>query len=138
MPQFVIELATVAVGGALGACLRHFVTHWTLRLWPTVTAVLPGQSWPLLIVNTAGSFVLGLLATLAIGNSWGHRTQLFLLTGLLGGFTTFSSFIFDVIQGVSAGHSVGALLGFMAQIIAGLLFCIAGIYCARYLQGLAH
>jgi CrcB protein len=83
-------LPLVAFGGALGASLRYLVT----LAWPA--------PWGVLAVNVAGSFLIGLLAVrLAPG------LAPFLLTGVLGGFTTFSAFSLDALRLVEGGTAIG-------------------------------
>jgi len=81
----------VAMGGAIGAAARYLVAMQALRLFG------PGFPWGTLTVNVAGSLAMGILAGL-----FAHRVQistdvrLFLMAGILGGFTTFSAFSLDV------------------------------------------
>jgi fluoride exporter len=86
-----ITVFWVALGGAIGATGRYLVAMQTLRFFG------PGFPWGTLSVNIAGSLAMGLLAGL-----FAHRLQvsleirMFLMTGILGGFTTFSAFSLDV------------------------------------------
>ncbi len=81
----------VAMGGAIGAAARYLVAMQALRLFG------PGFPWGTLTVNVAGSLAMGVLA-----GFFAHRVQLstdvrlFLMAGILGGFTTFSAFSLDV------------------------------------------
>lgn len=81
----------VAMGGAVGAAGRYVVASQALRFMG------PGFPWGTLTVNVVGSLVMGFLAGL-----FAHRMQvseevrMFLMTGVLGGFTTFSAFSLDV------------------------------------------
>lgn len=80
-------LLPIAMGGALGALARHFLSH---RI-----ALLAGHGFPLgtVIVNIAGSFLMGLLIALFSRKlNVSQEVQVFLTVGLLGGFTTFSAF----------------------------------------------
>lgn len=77
-----MNLLLVAAGGALGSVLRYLVAVAFLG-W--------GWPWGTLIVNVAGSFAMGVLAAFALPDSW----RLLLMTGVLGGFTTFSAFSLD-------------------------------------------
>ena len=104
----------VAVGGALGSMARHAVNHVAGQTrFPVGTA----------IVNLAGCFIIGLLAgLLASGRIVGPRYwREFVFVGLLGGFTTFSTFGLDTFL-LTRTHSAGlAALNIAAQVIGGLL-----------------
>lgn len=104
-------LSLVALGGGAGACLRYLAGLAVLRLTGP-------QDFPLgvLAVNVFGSFVMGLLAVLAGQRGMGFVSPL-LMTGLLGGFTTFSAFSLEAVtlmergQFAAAGLYVGLSVG---------------------------
>ncbi|HHN67534.1 MAG TPA: fluoride efflux transporter CrcB [Thermopetrobacter sp.] len=84
-------VAAVAAGGALGAAARFATTTLAVRLFGH------GFPWGTMIVNTAGSFLIGLMiAVMALKWQVGEQVRAFLVTGILGGFTTFSAFALDV------------------------------------------
>ncbi len=119
----------VAAGGAIGASLRHGVGHVALRTLPT--------GWPhaTFFVNIVGSLLMGLLiGWLALkAEHPSQNLRLFLATGVLGGFTTFSAFSMEAAQMIEksemakAGAYVGLSLGL------GILALFAGLYMARRL-----
>ncbi|MFC3125760.1 CrcB family protein [Pseudoroseomonas globiformis] len=89
-PASPVALVLVAAGGASGAVLRHLLgvlcLMWFGTAWP----------WATLIVNVSGSAVIGFLTGLAVGPLvLSDAMRLFLVTGVLGGFTTFSAFSLD-------------------------------------------
>ena len=112
----------VALGGAIGASGRHLVGIATLR------AFGPGFPWGTLTVNIVGSFLMGVLIELmALKLNVSNEMRLFLATGILGGFTTFSAFSLDVAlmverkQMLVAGAYAGASVGLsVAALFAGL------------------
>ena len=106
------------LGGGLGACLRVALTT---AIDGRAAAVFP---LGLLAVNTSGCFAIGVLATLADEQGWlSTPARMFAVTGLLGGFTTFSSFGLDTIRLASAGQ-----LGMAsANVAASLLFALVGV-----------
>ena len=114
------ELALVAVGGGAGAALRHVVGISAVRLF--------GTGFPLgtLFVNVAGSFAMGLLVVwLSRGAGEAHALRPLLGLGLLGGFTTFSSFSLDALVLWERGD--GALAAaYVVGSVALALFGIAG------------
>lgn len=86
-----MNLLLVATGGAIGASLRHLANLAALRF------ASPGFPWSTMLVNIAGSLAMGLLVGWLARRSSGSSAEirLFLATGLLGGFTTFSAFSLD-------------------------------------------
>lgn len=98
-------LLLTALGGGLGAALRHVVNSAGLR-W-----LGPSFPWWTLFVNVSGSLAMGLLAALLMarpGPSDGLRA--FLATGILGGYTTFSAFSLDVASLVERRSAGSAML----------------------------
>lgn len=84
-------ILAIAAGGALGAVGRHFVNVAAVHLFGT------GFPWATLAVNVVGSFVMGLIIELsALVWSPGLQLRAFLTVGVLGAFTTFSTFSLDV------------------------------------------
>ncbi|MEM7507048.1 MAG: fluoride efflux transporter CrcB [Pseudomonadota bacterium] len=116
----IAKLAMVATGGALGASLRFLVGHWTLR------AFGPGFPWGTFAVNIVGSFVMGLAAVWMMERmpgAWG-RFAPFLMTGVLGGFTTFSAFSLDALSLMERGK-----IGLAALYIGGsVVLAIGGLW----------
>lgn len=106
-------LVQVALGGALGASARYLVNVATMRL------AGPGFPWATVIVNVAGSFLMGMLVV-ALAKTSGTRHAPFLMTGLLGGFTTFSAFAIETVALAQAGTPALALLHVAAHIVLGL------------------
>ena len=121
-----IQLAAVAAGGALGAALRYLGMRWA-------THALPGFPWGTMIVNVAGSLVMGLLAVALMERfpgSWG-RFAPFLMTGVLGGFTTFSAFSLDALVLIERGRMLAAL-GYVAGSVGlAILALWAGLALGR-------
>ena len=101
-------LAVVAVGGAAGALARWAVT----AAWPTAVG---GAGWGTLAVNLTGCFLLGVLAARVAPDS---LLRLGLGTGVLGGFTTFSTLMVETDRGVAEGRPALAL-GVLALSLVG-------------------
>ena len=108
----------VALGSALGGMARHGIA----RLWPMV----PG-AWPVatMSVNIAGSFAIGLVAALTARDS-GETARLFWMTGVLGGFTTYSAFALETVTLASAGAAGRAALYVAATVALCLVAAVAG------------
>lgn len=113
-------LAAVALGGALGASLRFLAGGAALRVFGS------GFPWGTLIVNVAGCFAMGAAATwlAARGADAFGRAGPFLLTGVLGGFTTFSAFAFDAaaLTGRGAGGAAAAYVAASVALSLGALW----------------
>lgn len=118
----------VAIGGAAGASLRHLVGLMALRAF--------GSDFPYgtLICNIAGSFLMGLLIELlAIRFNASTEVRLLLTTGLLGGFTTFSTFSLDVVALTERGQSSVALIYIALSLAGAIIALFAGLAVARAL-----
>ena len=118
----------VAVGGALGAAMRHGVNLLALRWFG------PAFPWGTLAVNVLGSFVMGLMVEL-IARKLGASPEwrLFAATGLLGGFTTFSAFSLDVVVLWERGQMTMAATYVMASVILAIAALFAGLVLGRTL-----
>lgn len=125
----VISAILVAGGGALGS-----LTRWTVGM--LVNRWFPAASfpWATLVVNLAGSFLFGVVAALAFPAQGSSREtlRLLLLTGFLGGFTTFSSFSYETLKLVQEGHPFAAFANVAAQVLLGLAGCWAGLWTTRF------
>ena len=113
----------VGIGGALGSMARHAVNHIVHSRWP-----LTGFPFGTVAVNVTGCFVIGLLAGLLASERLTLRFYWpeFAFVGLLGGFTTFSTFGLDTFL-LSRTHSPGyAVANVAAQVIGGMLALWAG------------
>jgi len=108
----------VAIGGALGSLARHGVNHFVQTRWLTLR--FPVST---LIVNLVGCLVIGLLAGLIAGNrlTLGLYWREFIFVGILGGFTTFSSFGLDTFTLTQTHSGAYAILNVALQVIGGLL-----------------
>jgi CrcB protein len=126
--ETVRAIAAVSAGGFGGAISRYLVGLWAVERWG---AAFP---WGTLLINVTGSFVLGLFLTLA-GVRFASRpaTRLFVATGFLGAFTTFSTFSYEVVWLASQG-AMGAALAYVAgSLVLGLAAAAAGVVGARAL-----
>jgi fluoride exporter len=118
----------VAAGGALGSVLRYGVTS-------VARYVSPDFPIGTLAVNVVGSFAMGLLAVLFAARFADQDTmRLFLLTGILGGFTTFSAFSLDALSLSQDGRMGAALVYVASSVILSLLAVIAGYAALKLFQ----
>jgi fluoride exporter len=113
-------------GGAVGAGLRHLVNTATVRVFGL------GVPWATLAVNVVGSFVMGVLTAFFVARMpdvVGMR--IFMATGLLGGFTTFSAFSLDVAVMAERGDPAQAGIYILASVLLSIGACVAGLYLSR-------
>lgn len=117
-------LFQVALGGAIGASGRYLTGLAAIRL------IGPGFPWGTLIVNILGSFVMGVVVVVLAHQS-ANRFAPLLMTGVLGGFTTFSAFSLDAMTIWERGQPVLAGVYVLASVMLSLLAIFAGLYLAR-------
>ncbi|MEU6669130.1 fluoride efflux transporter CrcB [Streptomyces sp. NPDC046727] len=110
-------LAVIALGGALGACARYGAT----LLWPTVPGAFP---WTTFWINVTGSAAMGVLMVLITEAATAHPlVRPFLGTGVLGGYTTFSTYGIDA-QHLVDDHRIGTALLYLTATLATALFTL--------------
>jgi len=119
-------ILAIAAGGAVGAVGRHFLAH-------QVTALF-GAGFPIgiLVCNVLGSFVMGALVELmALVWSPSVETRAFLTVGLLGAFTTFSTFSLDVVLLAQRGEYTLAGVYVVASVVLSVGGLLAGLHLFR-------
>lgn len=117
----------VGVGGFVGSVGRYLVGGWVHRALPL--AVFPVGT---LVVNVAGCLAIGLLAGLVEARQlFGPDLRVFLLIGVLGGFTTFSSFAYESLALARDAEMGRALLNVAAQVVLGLVAAWLGYALVR-------
>ncbi|MEO0601058.1 MAG: fluoride efflux transporter CrcB [Myxococcota bacterium] len=114
----------VALGGALGAVLRYGAGRLSVHLL--------GPSWPFgtLFVNVVGSLALGFVVGLS-ERAMPASTRTFLGTGMLGAFTTFSTFSVETVGLAERGEVIGAIGNVVANTALGLTAAVLGLWLAR-------
>jgi CrcB protein len=123
-----IPTLLVFVGGGLGAALRHGVNLAAARI---LGNAFP---WGTITVNVAGSFAMGLLAAwfaFRAGSEWTQGARLFLATGVLGGFTTFSAFSLDVVLLWERGAAALTAAYVLASVVLSVAALFAGLWVVR-------
>ncbi|MBP0482316.1 fluoride efflux transporter CrcB [Sagittula salina] len=117
-------LLQVALGGAIGASGRYLTGLAMVRLMGR------GFPWGTLTVNILGSFLMGVLVVV-LGQVSGNRFAPLLTTGILGGFTTFSTFSLDAVTIYERGQ-VGLAAGYVAvSVVVSIAALFAGLLLAR-------
>lgn len=123
-----LQILLVALGGAVGSVCRYLVGVGALRLMG------PSFPWGTLAVNVAGSFAIGILGELIVARFGASaELRLLLITGFLGGFTTFSAFALDAVTLFERGASLAAATYLALSIGASIAAAIAGIGLMRSL-----
>lgn len=121
------DLLFVAAGGALGATARYLAARAAILLLP---ATFP---WGTAIINVTGCLAMGLVAGLSSQGAIAPSARLFLATGILGGYTTFSAFGLEAQTLLGDGRTAAALAYMFGQLALGLLAVVIGLALARRL-----
>ncbi len=123
-----MKLLMIGLGAFIGANLRYLVQTWSAARF--------GPDWPAgtLLVNITGSFVLAFFVTLATTRLIvSPNLRLFVTVGLLGGYTTFSSYMVETLNLMQTGRWLPTLFYFLGNIVLGLIAAIIGVIAARAL-----
>jgi fluoride exporter len=121
------QVVALSIGGVIGVNARHWLGVWVNR-WASSTF-----PWPTLLINVSGSFAIGFVSML-LARWFPHPNyRLFAVTGILGGYTTYSSFAFESFvlwergdRGLSVGYTA-------ATVAAGFVAVVLGVALARTL-----
>lgn len=112
----------VGFGAALGALLR-----WRLAVW--LNGTFPALPLGTLAANLLGGYLVGLaVAFFADQTAWSPVWRLLVITGFLGGLTTFSTFSAEVVSQLQAGRLAEAALAIVAHLAGSLIATVAGLY----------
>lgn len=119
-----LNALAVGCGGFIGAISRYlisiFINRFNSSAFPIST----------LLINVLGSFLIGLLTQLLINQYPNNKKlQLFLTTGILGGFTTFSTFSLETINLYQNGETIFAIV----NVILSIVFCLGGVLLGKML-----
>lgn len=118
-------LAVIALGGMLGASARYGIARWI----PTRTDAFP---WATFWTNVSGSFLLGLLLVLLLERFPPTRlVRPFLATGIIGAFTTMSTYEVETALLIKDGHAITGVVYGLGSLAAGLTLAYAGILAGR-------
>lgn len=119
-----LTLLQVALGGAIGSSLRYLTNVAFMRL------VGPGFPWSTIFINILGSFVMGMIVVI-LAHKDATRLAPFLMTGILGGFTTFSAFSLDAFTLYERGDLTPAALYVLGSVGLSLAAIVLGILSTR-------
>jgi CrcB protein len=119
----------VAAGGAIGAALRYLLGGWiSSRLGPDFP-------WGTFIVNVSGCLLIGTVLGLVERGALPGAARLFVAVGMLGGYTTFSTFGYETLRLLEGGELLSAALNAFGQLGLGLVAVYLGLVAARILAG---
>lgn len=119
----------VMLGGALGSALRYGLGAW-VQGWAG-----PGFPWSTLLINVSGSFLIGIVLELSLKGALSGEARLFLAMGLLGGYTTFSTFSWETLTLVQGGEWLRAVGYVLGSVLLGLAGVVAGYWLGERLGG---
>ena len=124
MAAMLLNLSLVALGGAIGSALRYLTGYALTRFFGVsyLLGVLP--------VNIIGSFLMGMFVVYSHHKGYGIA-NLFVMTGLLGGFTTFSAFSLESVTLMERGAFGQAALYIGLSVVLSILGLMAGLVIAR-------
>jgi CrcB protein len=122
------QILLVGLGGFVGSSLRFMLGDWVNR-----STSLSAFPWGTLAVNVLGCLLIGVLGGLAESRQVLEPWQrLFLMVGVLGGFTTFSTFAFETVSLAQDSAMLKAVLNTAAQVVLGFSAAVAGYLVARW------
>ena len=120
----------ICLGGAAGTGARYLLSGWALA---ALGAAFPWGTW---IINVLGSFLLGLLMQIGLATPLFSPTlRLTLTTGVMGGFTTYSTFNYETIRYAQDGSWPVALANVLATLLGCLVAGLAGVALGRWIFG---
>ena len=115
------NILLVGAGGGIGSILRYLCQKWVYQLYPSIFP------WGTFLVNIVGCFLIGVFFAASekatvVTAGW----RLFLMTGICGGYTTFSAFAFENMNLVRSGNATYMLLYSIGSVVLGILAVFAG------------
>ncbi len=118
----------IALGGALGSLARHFLSS---SIYTLTGSKFP---WGILAVNVLGGFLMGLIVEFgALKWNLSNEARAFLTTGILGGFTTFSTFSLDAALLMQRGEGLAAFFYVLLSVVGSIGALFAGLILVRTL-----
>ncbi|MBV8774606.1 MAG: fluoride efflux transporter CrcB [Deltaproteobacteria bacterium] len=124
-----LQILLVALGGGIGSAARYVVGGWF--------AIRFGAAFPYgtLVINVTGSFIIGLFLAFARDRIWlGPNWRVFFAVGLVGGYTTFSTFEYETIRLLQDGQMLLGMVYLFASVLTGAMATIGGIALGSSIQ----
>jgi fluoride exporter len=121
-----LAVLAVAVGGAFGSVARYLISSWSIARFG---AAFP---WGTFAINVSGSFLIGVVFGLAAARTeMSPYLRVFLTTGILGGYTTFSAFAFETYTLGAEGAYLRGTAYALGSVVLGVIAAYAGIAAVR-------
>ncbi len=124
-----MNVLLVALGGAIGSAARYLVGAVIANRFG------PDFPWGTFIVNVSGSFLIGVILSLVGGGQLPAGARLFLAVGVMGGYTTFSTYSNETLPLIQGGEFGAATFNALGQVVAGLVGVYLGVVLGRALGG---
>ena len=129
MPPSFVSYLLVAAGGALGSCSRYALAGMVATRWP-------GFPWGTLAVNAIGSYLIGAILQVASATtSFPPEARIFLTVGVMGGFTTYSTFSYETVKLLQTGNWAMAAANAFGTLVLCVGLCWIGIVTGRAIAG---
>jgi CrcB protein len=123
-------IAAVGIGGGIGALIRYYVAGWVQPAW------WPGFPFGIFVVNITGGLAMGLIVALtALKLQMTPEVRAFLTTGILGGYTTFSTFSLDSALLMERGAYGQAAAYVVGSVVLSILAIFLGFWVVRSVYG---
>ena len=119
-------LLAIAVGGGLGSLARHYLSSAIYQM--------TGSAFPygIFVVNVLGGLIMGIIVELgALKLNYSPEMRAFMTTGILGGFTTFSTFSLDAALLIERGDWPGAIIYMIGSVVLSVAALFAGLWLVR-------
>ncbi|AII14845.1 putative fluoride ion transporter [Campylobacter iguaniorum] len=123
-----ISIICIGSGGFIGAVLRALSNALVAKIFPNL-------AFPLgtLFVNVLGGFLIGFILSLASSLPLNPNLKSFLVTGILGGLTTFSTFTYENMLLLNSGNFLNAFLNIFLNVVLCIIFCYIGANLAKFI-----
>jgi len=121
------RLALLLFAGGLGAISRYALSAWLN------SCVWCGKPWGILVCNLLGCFLFGFL-TVVLTRGFSAETKLIVLTGFLGAFTTFSTFMFETVDLVQQSRYLTACFNLVFHNVLGVLMVVGGLVTGKMIS----
>lgn len=125
-----MNILLVAIGGAIGAAARYLAGVWLSSLLGS------NFPWGTSFVNITGSFLIGVVLVLVQGGVLPAGARLFVAVGILGGYTTFSTYSYETLGLVTDGNYGAAFINVFGQLVLGLIGVYLGVVLGRLIGGI--
>jgi fluoride exporter len=124
-----LNVMLVALGGAIGSAARYLVGAFVANRFG------PDFPWGTFIVNVSGSFLIGVILSFVGGGLLPAGARPFLAVGVMGGYTTFSTYNHETLQLIQGGEFGAATFNTVGQVVVGLVAVYLGVAVGRAFGG---